>query len=91
MAGPSGRPERLLAELGERRFTQLLLEALHLLGLPASYLSFNPANSPHARQSSVCVPRLQLWPGRRVMLHCRERHRLAELNISFSVLALIFT
>ena len=91
MAGPSGRPERLLAELGERESTPLLLEALHLFGLPASHLYFNAANTPRARQSSVRVPRLQLWPGRRDMLHYRERHRLAELNISFSVLALIFT
>lgn len=89
MAGPSRRLERLLAELGERKFPQLLLKALHLLRLPASYLSFNAAHTPRTAQSSLCVPGLQLWPRGRDMLHCRKAHRLAELHIVISAIMFI--
>lgn len=81
MAGPSGRLKRLLADLGERKLTELLFEALHLLRLSASYVPFDAADTSRTEQSSVCVPGLQLWQRRRDVLHCREAHRLTELNI----------
>lgn len=84
VAGLSGRLERLLADLGAGKLNQLLRKALHRLRLPASDLSFNASHTPCTEQSSVCVSDLQLWPRRRDMLHCREVHGLAELNISIS-------
>lgn len=90
LAGPSGRLERLLADLGAGKLNQLLRKALHCLRLLASDLSFNASHTPCTEQSSVCVSDLQLWPRRRDMLHCREVHGLAELNISISFFFLNF-
>lgn len=68
MARPSGRPARLLAELGSSRL-------LSHLRLPASYVPVHSDGAPRSSQPCVCVPDLQLRPRRRVMLHNLEAHR----------------
>lgn len=78
MAGQSGRLERLLAQLGERKLPHVLLKVLRL---SVPYFTFDTAHTPCPEQPSVCVSSLQFRPGRRVMLHSRESLRLAEPNI----------